>query len=588
MKGFASRRGRLSALAGLMLASTLVVAPAARADTTNGNLPGGTSIAVGITAPGDGALIAAPPGDVSLTGTASIGQGAPVANTTIVYVVDTSGSTAASGGCGGDQNGGGGANTILDCEIAAARALNQQAIAAGTVDEAGVVFFNSSASIRDVAPTTPGTQGLTGPATDANTNSIPDVEDTLRTAADSGLTNFEAAVQQACGLVAQSTNPNNIVVFMSDGFATEGGNALDDLPCSPTAATFETFAVGSGSSCTNTGGGRGSLAQIAAATGGTCTPVSDVANLPDVVPGVLDSQLTKLLLSVDGGAPTDISASASPALPQSGPASVDYSTTVAGLAPGNHTLCVTAVGTDGGGEGSVEHCHSIVVADISLSPAAATNELGTPGQTHTVTATVAAGPDGGVSGVEVDFSIGSGPHAGQSATATTDAAGEATFTYPATQGPAGLGTDSIEGCFTDSQDTEACDTATKDWVDTTPPEVTCSPTTNPSGKNVPAAGQNPRSGQNPDGFYVLSATDAVDPDPAITLADSGSTTTFGPFVSGTKIKLTQAPGTTPSQRPGPGAIDYHVTINGDGSVTATDASGNVSAPVSCTVPPPPK
>ena len=395
-------------------------------------------------------------------------------------------------------------------------------------------------------------------------------------------------MQQACGLVQQSTNPNNIVVFLSDGFAGEGGGALDDLPCAPTAATFQTFAVGSGASCTNTGGGRGSLAQIASATGGTCTNVTNVANLPDVVPGIIASQLTKLELTIDGGTPQGITGLASPVLPQDGPVSVSYSTTVPGLAPGNHTLCVRATGNDGGGTGSVEHCHDVVVATITLAPATATNELGTPGQTHTVTATVAAGPDGGVAGVTVGFSIGSGPNAGTSDGATTNAAGEATFTYTATQGLAGLGTDAIEGCFTDSQGTTACDDAVKHWVDTTAPTVTCTPTTNPSGHNVPAAGDNPKGGQNPDGFYVLTATDAVDPNPRLALGDTGSSATFGPFVSETTIKLMQAPGATPSQRPGAGVIDWQIKLQGDGSLTATDASGNTSAPVACMVPRPPK
>jgi hypothetical protein len=62
----------------------------------------------------------------------------------------------------------------------------------------------------------------------------------------------------------------------------------------PTEATFQTFAFGANASCTNTGYGRGRLGQIAAATGGTCTRVTDIATLPDVVPGVIDSQLTKL------------------------------------------------------------------------------------------------------------------------------------------------------------------------------------------------------------------------------------------------------------------------------------------------------
>jgi hypothetical protein len=588
MYRFTSRGGRLPAIASLALAGALVAAAPAAAHTTSANLPGGTSIEVGITSPADHALIASPPGNVQLSGTASVGQGVPVANTTLVYVVDRSGSTASTNGCGANQNGDGVSNSVLDCEIAAARALNAQAIAAGTVGQVGAVFFDSAAQVRDANPVTPGTQGLTNPATDSDGDTIPDIEETLRTATIGTGTNFEAAVQQACSLVQQSTNPNNIVVFLSDGVATEGANAIDNLPCAPRAATFQTFAVGSGSSCANTGGGRGSLAQIAAATGGTCTNVTNVANLPGVVPGIIASQLRKLELTVDGGAPQDISGTATPGLPQSGPASVSYATTVAGLAPGEHTLCVTATGSDGGGTGTVTHCHDVVVATIDLTPATATNELGTPGQTHTVTATVAAGADGGVSGVEVAFSIPSGPNAGAHATATTDAAGQATFTYAATQGLAGLGTDTIEGCFTDSQATTACDTATKRWVDTTAPTVTCAPTTNPSGANVPSAGNNPKAGQNPDGFYVLRATDAVDPNPRLTLADSGSPATFGPFASGTTIKLTQAPGAKPDQKPGAGVIDWQIKLRGDGSLTATDASGNTSAPVACRVAPAPK
>lgn len=579
---------RLPAIASIALAAVLIVAPAAMADTANGNLPGGTSITVGISAPADGALVASPAGNVSLSGSASVGEGAPVANTTLVYVVDRSASTLSSNGCGGNQNGDGSTNSVLDCEIAAARALNAQAIAAGTVGQVGAVFFDTTAQIQDSDPTAAGTQGLTAPATDSDGDTIPDIEETLRTATAGAATNFEAAVRQACSLVQQSTSPNNIVVFLSDGAATTGGNAIDDLPCAPQAATFQTFAVGSGSSCTHTGGGRGSLAQIASKTGGSCTTVTNVANLPDVVPGIIDSQLTKLELSVDGGAPQDISGSASPALPQNGPASVSYSTSVPALTPGNHTLCVTARGSDGGGTGSVTHCHDVVVATITLAPATETNELGTPGQTHTVTATVAAGSDGGVSGVTVGFEIDSGPNAGASGSDTTDAAGEATFTYAAAQGLAGLGSDAIEGCFTDSQGTAACDNATKRWVDTTAPTVTCQPTANPSGDNVPAAGDNPKAGQNPDGFYVLTATDAVDPDPLLTLADSGSTATFGPFASGTSIKLTQAPGAEPSQQAGAGAIDWRIRIKGDGAVTATDASGNTSAPVACRVAPAPR
>jgi hypothetical protein len=124
--------------------------------------------------------------------------------------------------------------------------------------------------------------------------------------------------------------------------------------------------------------------------------------------------------------------------------------------------------------------------------------------------------------------------------------------------------------------------------DVTAPRVACAETNNPSGNNVPKAGPNAgSSGQNPDGFYLLSSTDNVDPTSTVSLTDSASGMTFGPWPSGTKIKLVQAPGATPGVKPGSGDIDWKVTINGDAIVTSTDAAGNVGM-ATCLVPPPPK
>jgi len=231
---------------------------------------------------------------------------------------------------------------------------------------------------------------------------------------------------------------------------------------------------------------------------------------------------------------------------------------------------------------------------ISLAPPTATNELGTPGQTHTVTATVADAlfPDVLIEGVDVDFEITAGPNDGETDSGATDADGEVDFTYVAIQGLAGLGTDTIEACFTDTADNEVCDTATKAWVDTTPPVARCIETTNPAGKTTPPAGSTTlpgsQGGQNEDGFYQLLARDLVDPDPEIFVADGGSSFVAGPFSSGDKVKITQAPGATPGSKPMAGVIVAHITLKGDAIVYAVDAAGNVSARVVCLVPPPPK
>ena len=54
------------------------------------------------------------------------------------------------------------------------------------------------------------------------------------------------------------------------------------------------------------------------------------------------------------------------------------------------------------------------------------------------------------------------------------------------------------------------------------------------------------------------------------------------------MKITQAQGATPADnRPGPGVLASHVTLNGDAVLTVTDTSGNVTT-VACLVPAPPK
>lgn len=240
---------------------------------------------------------------------------------------------------------------------------------------------------------------------------------------------------------------------------------------------------------------------------------------------------------------------------------------------------------------------TIHVPGIDLQPPTATNEL-QPGASHTLIATVSAGAFGPVANVRVEFEIVSGPNTGQTGSGFTDAAGSVIFTYPATQGPAGLGQDLIVARMTDGGDTVVYseDTATKDWVDTTPPVAACTPTTNPHGKNVPNAPGQGGKGQNQDGFYALSAEDAVWPADSLQIfvTDTGSGTVFGPFSVGTRIKYTQAPGAKPEQKPigsgngQAGAVAWHITGKGDASVTAVDGSGNVSAGVSCLVPPPPQ
>lgn len=133
--------------------------------------------------------------------------------------------------------------------------------------------------------------------------------------------------------------------------------------------------------------------------------------------------------------------------------------------------------------------------------------------------------------------------------------------------------------------------------DTTPPEAACVETVNPHGKKVPPAGSTTppglRGGQNEDGYYELLAKDNL-PGVVIFIKDSASSFIAGPFNPGERVKITQAPGSTPSSKKigstsgQAGAIVAHITLKGDALMYAVDLAGNQSANLACLVPPPPK
>jgi hypothetical protein len=345
--------------------------PTAAALTT-GTLPGGTAISVSIDNPPDGALL--PPGPVAVSGTASIGTTAVLANTALVYVLDLSGSTRdPAGDCDKDGSG----DTVIKCEIAAAKAVNQQAIAQKNVGEVGMVGFASSAKTGQVNKDNSAIH-VTGPATDSDNDQIPDIEFVLAHANVGSLdqyppsqsvstqTNFAAAVAETTTLVRTLSKPNKIVLFMSDGVATEGDPvAANVADLHATGAQVFTFAVGANSSCTtdtdpNTNIFHGSLADIAG-NGGSCKPVVDVTKLPEVLPAVITAQLTDLSLLVDTDSPVKINV---PSLPvDGGKPPVTYNATTKPLDPGPHTICVQADGHDSGkennGNGHVTECHTI-------------------------------------------------------------------------------------------------------------------------------------------------------------------------------------------------------------------------------------
>jgi hypothetical protein len=335
-----------------------------------GTLPAGTGMGAELVS-----LSAPQGGSQQLSATAFIGETEAVPDTTLIYVFDLSQTTRRGEGCGGDQNGDGFSDTVLDCEIASAAELNAQAIENGLVGEVGLVGFARGAVTADLA-SGGGEQARIGPGEDENGDGTPNIVEAMKSAfsarsktepvgfdiytrktTTSPTTDFSAGIAAACDAVAEATDPNLLVVFLSDGLNLSGQHVSDVLPCDP-AAVFQTFAVGSAASCTAEpeAGGLGTIADL---TDGSCTPVPDVTQLPEILGAVVVPQLIRIQLTIDDEEPIDISQASSPSLPESGPTSIQINYTIPTLAEGDHELCLTVFGSDAGGPGSITSCSPV-------------------------------------------------------------------------------------------------------------------------------------------------------------------------------------------------------------------------------------
>jgi trimeric autotransporter adhesin len=360
-----------TAFAILATATTTILAGTAtpgHAHTVAGTLPAGTSITVSIDTPTDGQVL--PAGPVAVTGTATVGQGVQD-DISLLTVLDLSSSTQAGGACGGNPNNDAFTNSTLDCEIEAAKQLNLAAIDLTTVSEVGAAVFANTGATADVRPPGNAVELITQPDADLNTNGALDMDEVFNSATTTNLgqftarplndgTSFVAGINALAGVANAATRPRVVVAFLSDGMGDGASTdaALDALLAQSPNVTIFTFAIGTNSTC-GAANNAATLAHIADRTGGECELVQDVSTLPDILPGVIASQLTSLTMTVDGS-PSPIG-TITPALPEDGPATVTYAATTAALSAGTHEICVTAAGTDRGGPGSVQDCHDIVI-----------------------------------------------------------------------------------------------------------------------------------------------------------------------------------------------------------------------------------
>ena len=321
--------------------------PVLEPSSRRGNLPGGTSLGV--------ELVDLTPDASAARAVVDLGQGPAVANTSLAYVIDTSASTEDPGQCGGDANQDGLTDTILDCEVAAALRLHEEVVASGTVDRVALIWFSGHAAAQDLDPTD-GSAVLVSPTADADADGVLDVVEAIRSLRHAGGTNFVNSTQLACQVLAGAGTQHRLGAFLSDGVGT--GDLRTVLPCDP-AVTFEVFAAGAGSSC-STGLEGSRLVDLATLSGGSCRNVPRVADLPDLLPDVIASEVTAVEYAVDGGTPVDLTAGLG--LPRSGPVRLDLDLALPADLTGQHRVCLTVTGRDAGGSSSETTCSDVTTA----------------------------------------------------------------------------------------------------------------------------------------------------------------------------------------------------------------------------------
>jgi hypothetical protein len=367
------RRRVIAAVLGVLLlaaagggAGYLYLANQVPDSTATATLPAGTDIRAELLS-----LSAPSGGEQQLHASGFIGEASAVPTTALVYVFDLSTSTLRGVGCGGDANGDGSPDTPLDCEVAAATALNEQAVQSGTVAEVGLVGFADGGVSADLAADD-GPQSLVAPGRDDDGDGTPNIVEAMTSAFSARrgqpvgftantevttltrATTFSAGIEAACEVLAGTASANRVVVFLSDGANSAGDAVSSVLPCEADV-TFQTFAAGPDAGC-DLPSEFGTLQEMADLTDGACTAVIDLSQLPQILESVVAPQLLRIELSVDGGAPVDISNVASPALPEAGPADVQVVYSIPALSGGDHEVCLTFFGSDAGGSGSVTSC----------------------------------------------------------------------------------------------------------------------------------------------------------------------------------------------------------------------------------------
>ncbi|HMV67673.1 MAG TPA: hypothetical protein PKA64_12560 [Myxococcota bacterium] len=328
--------------------------------------------------------------EVLMLATATIAGSSPVGGVAVVLTIDLSESTILSDvspeDCGGDVNNDGLYDTYLDCEITGATLVIEQMAEGGFVDEVAVVFFEKNKASADLSPAS-GIQTFVSPAADADSDSVLDVVEVLRsmkwyttgtftrfagpsvfTSINAGEHNGGTAIglglQASCDVLGGSAADDQRIILFTDGHNNKNPHLEDVLPCDPNIPVYA-FGLGPDGECTD--GSEvtfGELANHVPGTGGECYDINSVYTLPDVLGGFFTPKVTAARAILDGGTPVNLTTGVTPALPYEGFGEVDLSWLAEGLDDA-HEVCFELDIEVGEESGTIGHC---VTLELNEAP----------------------------------------------------------------------------------------------------------------------------------------------------------------------------------------------------------------------------
>jgi trimeric autotransporter adhesin len=384
---------------------------------------------------------------------------------TYIFLIDTSASTIKYQAQCGKRGDTWEHNKVLDCEIAAVEEIQRAVLQSGNVDLEGLAWFGTTGGkINQLFAPWDQTVGKRDSLL---------IENVRRLVAD-GVTNYEEGVIQACELARSpmNDNPNTVIIMVSDGKPNRGQSVKDLIQTNCANAIFQNFAVTELADCNaidtdglGPGDAPDTLYQIGEYSGGSCTKVPDVTQLPFLLMNLEKTTWDGVRVLINGVEDLNavITYKDSPGF--QGPKETTYDVTF-NLSPGEYEVCLEATSSTSGIPERLQKCTMINVVSLSSS-----NENFSVSPTGESTATFDTniaylGPKTGcssdLSGKKVTVKTCDGTQTLITDT-ITDTSGKVTIEYSYDDISHTSTPDCLKSCMTDAANNVACTETIIEW-----------------------------------------------------------------------------------------------------------------------------